>query len=49
MRATSSGTVKLKSRNPKEHPIIDPNYLATGLFLIVAHLELLLGILHLRT
>ena len=29
MRATSRGYVKLKTANPYDHPIIDPNYLAT--------------------
>ena len=29
MRSTSRGWVKLKSNNPKEHPLIDPNYLST--------------------
>ena len=29
MRATSRGTIRLQSRNPYEHPLIDPNYLAT--------------------
>ncbi|XP_071485276.1 choline dehydrogenase, mitochondrial-like [Diadema antillarum] len=29
MRATSRGTIKLKSKDPFEHPILDPNYLAT--------------------
>lgn len=29
MRETSHGTMKLKSDNPKDHPVIDPNYLAT--------------------
>lgn len=29
MRATSVGTLKLQSRNPKDHPLLDPNYLAT--------------------
>ncbi|XP_072169809.1 choline dehydrogenase, mitochondrial-like [Diadema setosum] len=29
MRATSRGTIKLKSKDPLEHPILDPNYLAT--------------------
>jgi choline dehydrogenase len=28
-RETSRGTVKLKSADPTEHPLIDPNYLAT--------------------
>lgn len=29
MRPTSRGWLKLKSRNPKDHPIIQPNYLST--------------------
>ncbi|XP_063968704.1 choline dehydrogenase, mitochondrial-like [Lytechinus pictus] len=29
LRPTSRGSIKLKSRDPKEHPLIDPNYLAT--------------------
>ena len=29
MRSTSTGHVKLKSRNPEEHPLIDPKYLST--------------------
>eukprot|EP00057_Strongylocentrotus_purpuratus_P034775 XP_796478.2 PREDICTED: choline dehydrogenase, mitochondrial-like [Strongylocentrotus purpuratus] len=29
LRETSSGSIKLKSRDPREHPIIDPNYLDT--------------------
>jgi len=29
LRATSKGSLKLKSANPFDHPIIDPNYLAT--------------------
>ena len=29
MRSTSRGWIKLKSNNPNEHPIIDPNYLST--------------------
>ncbi|XP_041484504.1 choline dehydrogenase, mitochondrial-like [Lytechinus variegatus] len=29
LRATSRGFIKLKSRNPKEQPLIDPNYLET--------------------
>lgn len=32
LRATSKGSLKLKSANPFDHPIIDPNYLATGYF-----------------
>ena len=30
LRATSRGWVKLQSTNPKDHPIIEPNYLSTG-------------------
>lgn len=30
MRATSRGTVRLRSSNPLDAPVIDPNYLATG-------------------
>lgn len=29
MRATSTGHLRLKSKNPRDHPLIDPNYLAT--------------------
>ncbi|KAG1711269.1 hypothetical protein DVH05_008521 [Phytophthora capsici] len=29
MRATSRGYVKLRSKNPREHPIMEPNYLST--------------------
>ncbi|OWZ05037.1 Choline dehydrogenase [Phytophthora megakarya] len=29
MRATSRGYVKLRSKNPREHPIMEPNYLDT--------------------
>ncbi|XP_023647353.1 choline dehydrogenase, mitochondrial [Paramormyrops kingsleyae] len=29
MRSTSKGSLKLKSKNPLEHPIIEPNYLST--------------------
>lgn len=29
MRPTSRGWIKLKSKNPKDHPIIQPNYLST--------------------
>ncbi|XP_048873766.1 choline dehydrogenase, mitochondrial [Brienomyrus brachyistius] len=29
MRSTSKGSIKLKSKNPLEHPIIEPNYLST--------------------
>ena len=31
LRPTSRGSIKLKSRDPKDHPLIDPNYLATEL------------------
>ncbi|KAJ8257518.1 hypothetical protein GJAV_G00186460 [Gymnothorax javanicus] len=31
MRSTSIGWLKLKSTNPQEHPIIEPNYLSTDL------------------
>ena len=30
MRPTSRGYIKLKSKDPREHPEIDPNYLDTG-------------------
>lgn len=30
MRSTSVGWLKLKSRNPLDHPLIDPKYLSTG-------------------
>ena len=30
MRPTSRGYLKLKSKDPRQHPIIDPNYLSTG-------------------
>lgn len=30
MRSTSTGCMKLKSPNPMDHPIIQPNYLSTG-------------------
>ncbi|XP_069795798.1 choline dehydrogenase, mitochondrial [Narcine bancroftii] len=30
MRPTSVGWLKLRSANPKEHPVIEPNYLSTG-------------------
>jgi len=33
LRATSRGWLKLKSNNPKDHPIIEPNYLSTGMLL----------------
>jgi choline dehydrogenase len=29
MRASSVGTIRLKSKNPKDYPLIDPNYLST--------------------
>ena len=29
MRETSHGTIRLQSKDPREHPLIDPNYLAT--------------------
>ena len=29
LRQTSRGTLKLKSRDPNDHPLIDPNYMAT--------------------
>ena len=29
MRATSRGTLQLRSNDPRDHPIMDPNYLAT--------------------
>ena len=29
LRATSRGTIKLKSRDPNDHPLMDPNYLST--------------------
>ena len=32
MRQESRGWLKLKSNDPRDHPIIDPNYLSTGLF-----------------
>lgn len=30
MRSTSVGWLKLKSSDPNDHPIIEPNYLSTG-------------------
>lgn len=30
MRATSVGWLKLRSTNPRDHPVIHPNYLSTG-------------------
>ena len=30
MRSESRGWLKLKSNDPRAHPIIDPNYLSTG-------------------
>ena len=29
MRSTSRGFIKLKTKNPRDHPIIQPNYLET--------------------
>jgi choline dehydrogenase-like flavoprotein len=37
MRATSRGVIQLKSRDPRQHPIIDPNYLATGKNHLLCH------------
>ena len=31
MRQESRGWLKLKSNDPRVHPIIDPNYLSTGI------------------
>ncbi|KAG7472261.1 hypothetical protein MATL_G00106980 [Megalops atlanticus] len=31
MRSTSAGWLKLQSKNPQEHPIIEPNYLSTDI------------------
>ena len=30
MRQESRGWLKLKSKDPREHPVINPNYLSTG-------------------
>ena len=30
MRQESRGWIKLKSKDPREHPVINPNYLSTG-------------------
>ena len=30
MRQKSRGWLKLKSSDPREHPVINPNYLSTG-------------------
>lgn len=30
MRSTSVGWLKLKSTDPNDHPIIEPNYMSTG-------------------
>ena len=29
MRATSRGTLKLESNDPRKHPLLDPNYLGS--------------------
>ncbi|RLN55575.1 hypothetical protein BBJ28_00008661 [Nothophytophthora sp. Chile5] len=29
MRLTSRGSIQLRSANPRDHPIVDPNYLST--------------------
>lgn len=36
MRSTSIGWMKLKSANPLDHPILQPNYLSTGTTLCCA-------------
>ena len=33
MRSESRGWLKLKSNDPRMHPIIDPNYLSTGILI----------------
>lgn len=30
MRGTSVGWLKLRSANPQDHPVLQPNYLSTG-------------------
>ncbi|XP_073675911.1 choline dehydrogenase, mitochondrial [Garra rufa] len=35
MRSTSVGWLKLKSKDPFAHPIIEPNYLSTGMFTLI--------------